>query len=192
MDVRRIRKEGRHNQQAPSRTRYHCEHTRVLRLRYMKKSRRTSNRRVMLGGTHWLALVGYFASPVQRVVRRWSREVHREQIEQYFAEIGKVVVFQCRDLQLTVRAPSHWECVWDLASAINTVMSRRGHTDYWLLKMSNTATNDEWPKWSKVAWQIEAAGGPRFTTAALAQASKRLRLSSPPELVREYLRWRQG
>lgn len=149
----------------------------------------TSNQRIDVapeGGA--LARLGFYASPVQKVVYRWRDRLRAEWLEGYFAEIATAVSCKNHRMELKVAVPSHWLCVAELFAAVTKVFSDKTKPAYWLLTLPICVSTDgDFDKWPAVRQTIIENGGTKFSTEVLSQAAKRLKLLTPPKMARDFL-----
>lgn len=132
----------------------------------------------------FLAIYGFYAPPVQKVVRKWQPKMRQDWIEEYFYQVawGR----RRKRLEFNVPFADHWLFVWQIGIALERIYSNEKSPCYWLLKWSlHVATNGKWDSWSEVSKKIKVQGGVQFSPGTLATYAKRLRLITPPNPARD-------
>jgi hypothetical protein len=127
------------------------------------------------GGT--VAQLGFYSSPVQKVVKRWLPFFRVETVEDFFRPIALTILHN-RACNMAIKNSLELALVNELITAFTKVCNKRDKPDYWLLKLPlSVQTNWKFDGWKDVSRQIERSGGPDFLPATLAQQAKSLRLT---------------
>lgn len=154
----------------------------------VKAPRANNNARVAVapeGGP--LARLGYYCKPVQAVLSKWSSNLKPETLDQYFFSVAMPVVFRETKSRLPdFIPPQHWPVVFELGIAICAVFNDTSKPEAWLLRQNDVATNGQFESWQQIAEDITRQGGPRFTPANLKQSARRIRLTTPPALAKDW------
>jgi hypothetical protein len=154
-----------------------------------KIKKTTSNQRIDVapaGGE--IATLGYYTSPVQKIVRAWRGKVSEALIEQYFCEVASPIRFREQFQTVRIFEQHHWQLVGELTAAIAKVLTDKTKIDYWLLTLPiSVATSGKFPIWEDVREQIRINGGGKFEAGTIAKHALRLRLVTPPKIAADYL-----
>jgi hypothetical protein len=103
-----------------------------------------------------LANLGFYTSPVQKVVRKRHGEIDAETIENYFRRVAMPVIHDKTSLEIGFVWPHHWPVIWELGIAITKVMQNDKSLDKWLLKLPlSVATNGNGFHWMKLLCRLE-------------------------------------
>ena len=136
-----------------------------------------------------LASCGYWSTPVQHVVREWSKKIGEDICERYivscwFAFAYPAMYGRCCDIsQVRIECAEHEQYVFDLLSAYRELFHAKDKPAIWLLKWANSGGYDgNVPvpySYEQLRHFIKMQSGPNFTESDLAQTNKRLRLYAP-------------
>lgn len=138
-------------------------------------------RRRQFGGGDILAQMGYWASPVQRVVKKWRDEIGESWCKYYFPQCSGSIFEGC-NIQVECVNEEHKGFIVDVLSACYAVFRDTSKPDRWLLEFASGGEDfDENGKplprtFARIIELIAASGGPRFTVNAITKAEKRLKL----------------
>jgi hypothetical protein len=155
------------------------------------KTQKTFNRRIDVapeGGV--LAKLGFYTSPVQKVVRKWRGKIDAETLENYFRRVAMSVIHDKTSLEIGFVWPHHWPVIWELGTAVTKVMQDDKSLDKWLLKLPlSVATNGKWDSWNEIAVQIGRLTNRKEASlsATLKTRAKRLKLLTPAALASEFM-----
>ncbi len=141
---------------------------------------RVNRREVFSTKRTLLASCGWYAAPVQRVVKRWANRIRGDWLEEYFVRVAMPLTGQHHEVQLHVAIPSpeHWQCVFELGIALAGVLSDTRKPASWLLRFPITVARDgELTPWGELSLQIQRNRGPQFAEYTLRQTAKRLHLT---------------
>ena len=156
-----------------------------------RKTQKAFNRRIDVapeGGV--LARLGFYTSPVQKVVRKWQGKVDAETLENYFKRVAMPVVLNNTSLKIEFVRPHHWQLIWELGAAITKVMGDDMNLDKWLLRLPISVARDhEWESWDEIAVKIGGLAKRKepSLSGTLKTRAKRLKLLTPAELASDYL-----
>lgn len=156
-------------------------------LRTKPGPRANSNQRVdvaPVGGPE--AKLGYYTDAVQKVVKRWQKTIPDNYLRSYFLAVGNAVVFRETSLNLPFVPVSYWPAIWELGAAVSKVIGDQTKPASWILRHPGGMINGKQDSWGSVRDQIIKQGGPQFSCARLAQAWKRMKLTTPNDLAREH------
>jgi hypothetical protein len=154
-----------------------------------EKIRTNNNGRVALafpqGGA--LAILGYFTTPVKKVVAKWREEIPEETLSAYFSAVAKPISHPGLDLLIkNGKTARHWQAIHELGATISALYNDDQSVEAWLLKQSGIAVGKPTTSWSETIEYIVAQGGPRFTMNQLAQASRRMLLNTEPQKAKVF------
>ena len=126
-----------------------------------------------------LATVGYYASPVQKVVKRWANEIGSHWCEHYAPSAYLSTMPGHSKIEIQLEAEGHRGCVLELLSAMHKVQTEREKPTPWLLDLSTGGESADYTPYSfaDIQKKIVQRGGPKFAQNTLAQAAWALRLT---------------
>jgi len=135
-----------------------------------------------------IARLGYYAKPVQKIVKRWlAQGVREEWIEDVFVAVATPIRFRNHKTEIHVAHPGLWPMAWELGQAIHAVLSDKTSADYWLLTMrTGTMQNGMSVSDREIAEAATAATGKLFNEATIRKGSQRLRLNTPESIAKDY------
>lgn len=142
-----------------------------------------------------LAGLGWNASVIQKVVRKWEPIIGREDCADYFLQathlergvgLESVPYSPIPCFGLRVRESSdHRECFREIWEATAKLHSDKSKADYWLCVQMMATGGDEYdaldkpilPKWAAICASIKRIGGKSFTLKQIENAAVRLGLA---------------
>lgn len=129
-----------------------------------------------------LAILGYFTTPVKKVVAKWRKEIPEETLAAYFHLVAKPISHPGLDLLIKKGKPGrHWQAIHEIGATISELYNDNQSVESWLLKQSNITIGKPTTSWTETIEYIVKQGGPRFTVNQLAQASRRMLLNTEPQ-----------
>jgi len=134
-----------------------------------------------------LAGLGYWATPVQKVIKRWHEKtgerVFEAEIESYMiACVYSVTVF---DAPISVTAlGAHKRLVLELLLALDDVWNDKNSLDGWILNLGYSGDGSDYENgipvlrsYKRIQELIMQRGGPRFEEKAISKRAERLHLT---------------
>jgi hypothetical protein len=128
-----------------------------------------------------VASFGFYAAPIQKVVKKWSNEIGAHWCE-FYTPFCYGAVMRCGDIKIPMQADGHREFVLDLLQAYRQLSDTKKAV-YWLLLLGedlNEAAPDgqgipfRLKPFEEIAKLIKSRGGPKFDARALNKAFERL------------------
>lgn len=139
----------------------------------------------------WIARYGFYAGPVQKVVRRWAGKVSPSRIQGYFKTIAATMLHRHKPITLSFDyvGPNDWGCVFELGQALDDVLQDKSKAESWLIRFPIwVATDGRQDDWPKLAARIQQQGGPAFKPNSITQVARRLRMLTPKSIQESYRR----
>lgn len=141
-----------------------------------------------------LAEFGFFSTPVQKVMKKWLKVISQDILEDYFNLVALPVIrsqmWGSSEIRGQIKNRDHWQAVFELGSAIASIMAHKDKPEYWLLTMPqiSVASGFEFEGWQKISERISCGGGPRFEPSTLAKTYSRLQMNTAE---RQAAAWRK-
>jgi hypothetical protein len=149
----------------------------------VKKKKEASKRNNFDGrnfATNELATSGYWASPVQKVVKKWAPKIGIHCCQQY-VDACSISTFPGHDhIDVQLECDGHINYVIELLGAMRKVWSELDKPVAWLLHLTtggDCTTEYRALSFVEIQERIIRQGGPKFSTNALAVAANKLKLS---------------
>jgi hypothetical protein len=135
-----------------------------------------------------LARLGYFTTPVKKIVAKWRDEIGEETLKQYFVIVAKPLFSGVHLLANREKPPRHWQAIYELGATIAALYNDNTSVESWLLKQPAILVGKPTTSWAETIDNIENRRGPRFTANQLALASKRMLLNTPDDVAATFRR----
>jgi hypothetical protein len=127
------------------------------------------------------AIRGWFYNPVQKAIEKWDADLGRELTHETFQQVRRVMENGNGHLRIEIKSVEHRKFLCELLTALDDLHApENSHgwvVKYWA-RFSNNTDKSRLLTYQQIRQQIIDDGGPAFTTDALKQAAKRLRLLS--------------
>lgn len=128
---------------------------------------------------------GFYLVPVQRVFKKWERTLGNDAAMKCFRTAAAGVLTMARNVGLAHLPRPQWQCAFELAAALASVVCDHSKAESWLLRKIHVlavADQNGFCSWDEIA----ANFGNKFTPAQLRQSAKRLRLLTSKEMAAEF------
>jgi len=131
----------------------------------------------------WLARYGFYAGPVQKVVKKWSGKVTAGRIQHYFAKLAEGMIARRKPWAFDYVGPNDWQCLFELGLALDSVLRDHTKPESWLIRnpiwVATDGAQDDWAELSRRS---------AFKPNTLNQAARRLRMITPKRVQESYRR----
>ncbi len=125
------------------------------------------------------AIRGWFYEPVQKVITKWQEDLKEELIHETFQKVRRVMENGSGLLEIEIQSVQHRRFLCELMTALDKLHDPE-NSHGWVIKhwarFSDDTRNSLLLTYTQIRQQIIDEGGPTFTTDALRQSAKRLRL----------------
>lgn len=160
----------------------------------VRESRANPNARVDVspkGG--WIARLGFYAKPVQKVFVKWQRTIGEVRAQRCFIEIAKGIQSPDRRLSLARVPRAEWQCALELGAALASVVCNRTSPGSWLLNHIHHLLHiadgvTDYDGWKKIAEHTGGNGWPKFSPGTLTKTAERLQINTPDSAAKSYRR----
>jgi len=152
------------------------------------KRKGNNNERIALfpKGGH-LATLGYYSTPVQKIVTKWRGQIAEDVLKHYFGIVAMPLHYPGIHLHANNEKPRyHWRAIYELGTAIGSLLDNPHSPEAWLLNQPQLVIGKPSTSWNETIQNIVKQGGRRFTENQLKQAAKKMKLLTPPEVARVF------
>jgi hypothetical protein len=132
--------------------------------------------------TNQLALLGYWSSPVQKVVRKWRNAIGEDWCQHYMPQCAYSVLLTTQRIDVLLVAEGHFDYVLGILAALHRLTLDNENPDKWLLELAGIGEGEWTPQcygrsFGRLQKIIINRGGPKFSENCLAARAKRLHLT---------------
>jgi len=129
---------------------------------------------------------GWFYKPIQTVIKKWDPVFGREFTLQAFQDLRRTMENGRGNLTIEVQNTNHIKLIYELMAALDKLHDL-GNSSGWVVRLWPQLKYDNGKPslltYEQIRQQIIDLGGPIFTTAALKQAARKLKLISHGYMV---------
>lgn len=132
-----------------------------------------------------LAVLGFWAKPIQKVVKKWKEELGEACCRDYLLHCVVSVRSGSSKIDVPLMCDGHRRYVLDLLQAADVVWNDDESLTKWVLELSSTASEEDWDyktntgharSAERIQKLIEDRTSHKFSIDAINQTTRRLRL----------------